>query len=219
MKTLVLITLLAVSVNSLALAETTISYSDIPHKKIRKADENYVRFPGWSDIEIIRKGKINESLLELVDLDTWHQDVDVNEIEDLILKALDIIPNQMTVTDTEITVPFVVDLRFIESSLMGNLTPFQGTLEAKGLLRIAIEKGRLIHVTVTQFDDSRDAEATGREYGAIDQYDEHFASSVVEPHLETFFSKPEPFFTLIEILNLNAAEEEDSANNVESPII
>lgn len=155
--------------------------------------------PEWQSIEIVREGEVDPYWASLISTESRSEDIgDLDEMEWLQLRELDLKVDEIRAQDGYIEIPFVVGLRFEESSFL--FTARQGTMNVQGALYLLVEQGEVKRVEVVRYFDSQSLERIGRSLGTLDQYDGGFVDSIVRPVLRGYFTQKEPLTNLMGLL-------------------
>ena len=188
----------------------------VPNVDERTNNDDYEVIDGWQRIEIIKEGVINKRLAKRIDTKHWDEDVDINDLYELSVRqpfaskkwAPRIVEDKSRLF---VQIPMVVGVRFMEKSnldlLKNKSALFQGTNEA--LVEVQFEFiGDNIKIVVGyhRFSGSNGGEMAGRILGSIDQYDDNFTYSVLNPFIKAHFSVEENREKLFEMLNLDIEE-------------
>lgn len=187
----------------------TPTYSTVPTAQTRSLDtKNYLRFPGWQNIEIVKEGVIDPKLSEQIDVTHWNQKVSLSQLKWLQIQNFDIKVSQIIApsnSSLEIIVPFAVGVRFQERGTVSQAL-VQGTINAEGLIILSFQNGAVVDIRVEHYDDSQDGERWGRKLGTIDQYDAEFIKGVITKPLEHYLSEPNSQANLLELLKTHGIQ-------------
>ncbi len=166
-------------------------YDIVPTRQERLEDpDNFTRFPGWEDMEIVRHEVINRELADRVNTKLWNEDISMYDMRDLVLQAFDILTKQIAHRCGYSIVPFAADIRYREAGMDGITN--QGTINSFGAIQFIFEdQNKVQDIRILVFDDSQKLERFGRSIGTINQYNIDFIKSIVYPLLKNYLSKDE----------------------------
>ena len=178
-------------------------YSDVPTAKDRAKAEYYVGFPDFKDIEIVKEGVVDRTLVRDLNIQMWPKgygkELNFDDFKSLKISDLDLIPENILFQPDRVVVPFSVSLRYQLKGLRGLAA--QGTIDTDGAIEIQYaEEGRFF-IQLIRFGDSQDSERFGREEGFINEFDGDFVNMVAKPMLTRYFmnkSHQEKLANLIE---------------------
>lgn len=173
-------------------------YNRVLKRQERLENPDFIHFPGWQDMEIVRHEKAKKKLIDQINVNLWNDDVSIDSIRDLVLQAFDI----RTVDIVRhcggyVIVPFVIDIHYRENDFNGFVS---GTINSFGILRIITNKGMVTNIKILKFDDSYILERFGRKIGMIDQYDLSFIESIIFPLLRNYLSSDKNKDQLLELI-------------------
>ena len=169
----------------------TAEYGFVPTREDRlNMPNDFIRFPGWQDMEIVRREEINQNLANQVNTDLWNEVVSIDSMRDLVLQAFDIWTVDIRRLCGYSIIPFATDIRYRMAGWWNAL--HQGTINSFGAIRVIVDNEEVVRdIKILRFDDSQTAERHGRKMGTIDQYDIHFIEGIVFPLLKNYLSTEE----------------------------
>lgn len=187
----------------------TPNYSPVPTAQTRSLDtKNYLRFPGWNNIEIVNEGVIDPKLSEQIEITHWSEDASLSQLKLLQIRDFDVKVSQILAPSNshlEIIIPFAVGVRYQENGTVSQALA-QGTINVEGLIILSLQNGAVVDIRIEHYDDSQEVERWGRKLGAIDQYDGEFIKGVVTRPLENYLAKPNSRENLIKLLKTHGIQ-------------
>jgi hypothetical protein len=185
------------------------NYSPVPTAQARSLDtKNYLRFPGWSNIEIIKEGAIDPKLSEQIETTHWSENAILSQLKWLQIRDFDVKVSQILATSNshlEIIIPFAVGVRYQENGTVSQ-TFAQGTINVEGMIILTFQNGAVVDIRIEHYDDSQEVERWGRKLGAIDQYDGEFIKGVITRPLKNYLSEPNSQENLIKLLKTHGIQ-------------
>lgn len=178
-------------------------YAPVPTAQERLLDtKNYVRFPGWNNIDIVKEGVVDQGLSQQIEANRWNEDVLLSKLKWLQIRDFDIKLSQILAPPNShlvIIVPFAIGVRYQEN---GNISSAfaQGTINAEGMIILTFQNGTFLDLRIEQYDDSQESERLGRKLGIIDQYDAEFINGVVPRLLKNYLSELKSQESLIKLI-------------------
>ncbi len=161
-------------------------YTFVPTGEERANNSDFVRFPDWQNMEIVRHKKIKWNLAEQIDANIWNAEFSLLSMKDLVLQDFDIFTPGIALICDDSFVPFAADIHYREKNIYGVFT--QGTINSFGVIKLSItEDGKMEFkdINILKFYD---LEMTQNSESFMGRYNSAFVTGFISSLLENYLS-------------------------------
>lgn len=193
MKTFSLALTLLTSLSSFAQAQyqSLDSYYAVATQEERSKNTNWMPVLDGR-IELVKEFKTSQKVENL----NFPESINLEKLKTLQVRDLYIDQSSVTANNDQISIPFVISLRYEENVLV------QGTLNASGMISINLEEPSTPIIDLVYFSDSQWVEELGRTLGIIDAYEARFLETVVNASVLNQFKDEELINKILTISEL-----------------